>query len=107
MNKLMSLGLDEKQREAIKEIVRTTMKETFRKRADLSIARIDLKDLIDKDPINMKAVESKLNQIGSLEADIHLSHIKTLEAIKVKLTPDQRKKLNDMIDQGMMPEGQA
>jgi len=104
LNKLMSLGLDEKQKEAVKQLVRTTLKETIKKRADLSIARIDLKDLLDKDSINMTAVESKLNQIGSLEADIHLSHIKTLEAIKVQLTPDQRKKLNEMIEQGMMKE---
>jgi len=104
LNKLMSLGLDEKQKEAVKQLVRTTLKETIKKRADLSIARIDLKDLLDKDSINMTAVESKLNQIGSLEADIHLSHIKTLEAIKVQLTPDQRKKLNEMIEQGMMTE---
>ena len=104
LNKLMSLGLDEKQKEAVKQLVRTTMKETIKKRADLSIARIDLKDLLDKDSINMTAVESKLNQIGSLEADIRLLHIKTLEAIKVQLTPDQRKKLNEMIEQGMMTD---
>jgi len=102
LNKLMSLGLDEKQKEAVKQLVRTTLKETIKKRADLSIARIDLKDLLDKDSINMTGVESKLNQIGSLEADIRLSHIKTLEAIKVQLTPDQRKKLNEMIEEGMM-----
>lgn len=76
LNKLVSLGLDEKQKEAVKEIVRTTMKETIKKRADLDIARIDLRDLLDKDSVNMKAVESKLKQIGSLETDIHLSHIK-------------------------------
>ena len=61
-----------------------------------------LKDLLDEDSVNMKAVESKLKQIESLETDIHLSRIKTLEAIKTKLTPDQRKKLREMRDQGMM-----
>jgi Spy/CpxP family protein refolding chaperone len=102
LKKLMSLNLDEKQKEAIKEIVRTTQKESIRKRADLSIARIELKDLLDEDSVNMKAVESKLKQIESLETDIHLSRIKTLEAIKTKLTPDQRKKLREMREQGMM-----
>jgi Spy/CpxP family protein refolding chaperone len=102
LKKLMSLGLDEKQEEAIKEIVRTTQKETIKKRADLSIARIDLKDLLDKDPVNMTAVESTLKQIESLNTDIHLSHIKSLEAIKAKLTPDQRKRLKEMREHGMM-----
>jgi Spy/CpxP family protein refolding chaperone len=102
LKKLMSLGLDEKQKEAIKGIVSTTQKETIKKRADLSIARIELKDLLDEDSVNVKTVESKLKQIESLETDIHFSHIKTLEAIKTKLTPDQRKKLREMSEQGMM-----
>lgn len=102
LNKLVGLGLDAKQKEAVKEIVRTNMKETIKKRADLSIARIDLKDLLDKDSVNMKVVESKLKQIGSLEADIRLLHIKAVEAIKSKLTPDQRMKLKETIEQGMM-----
>ena len=102
LGKLMSLGLDEKQKEAVKEIVRKTMKETIKKRADLDIARIDLRDLLDKDSVNMRAVESKLKQIASLETDIHLSHIKAHEEIKSELTPDQRKKLKEMMEHGMM-----
>jgi len=102
LGKLMSLGLDEKQKEAVKEIIRTNMKETIKKRADLDIARIDLRDLLDKDPVKMKAVESKLKQIASLEADIHLSCIKAHEEIKSRLTPDQRKKLKEMMEHGMM-----
>ena len=102
LGKLMSVGLDEKQKEAIKEIVRKTTKETIKKRADLDIARIDLRDLLDKDPVKMKAVESKLKQIASLEADIHLSRIKAHEEIKSTLTSDQRKKLKEMVEHGMM-----
>jgi Spy/CpxP family protein refolding chaperone len=102
LKKLMSLGLDEKQNEAIKGIVRTTQKETIKKRADLSVARIELQELLDEDPVNMTAVEPKVKQIESLETDIHLSRIKTLEAIKSKLTPDQRKKLKEMREPGMM-----
>ena len=102
LGKLMSLGLDEKQKEAVKEIARKSMKENLKKKADLDIARIDLRDLLDKDSINMKSVESKLKQIASIETDIHLSCIKAHEEIKAKLTPDQRKKLKEMIERGMM-----
>jgi len=100
--KLMSLGLDEKQKEAVKEILRKTKRETIKRRADLDIAQIDLKDLLDKDAVNMMAVESKLKQIASLESEIHLARIKSHEEIKSKLTPDQRKKLKEMMEQGMM-----
>ena len=102
LKKLMSLGLDEQQEGAIKAIVRTTQKETIRKRADLAIARLELKDLLDKDPVDMTAVEAKLKQIASLKTDMQLSHIKTLEAIKAKLTPDQKKKFEEMREHGMM-----
>jgi len=102
LKKLMSLGLDEKQKGVIQGIVRTAQKETIRKRADISIARIELKDLLEEDTVNLTAVEPKLKQIESLETDIHLSQIKTLEAIKATLTPDQRKKLKEMREQGMM-----
>ncbi len=102
MGKLMSLGLDEKQKEAIKEIIRKTMRENIKKRADLHIARIDLGDLLDKDSVNMTSVESKLKEIASLETDIRLSRIKAHEEIKSILTPDQRKKLKEMGKMGMM-----
>jgi Spy/CpxP family protein refolding chaperone len=102
LGKLMSLGLDEKQKEAIKEIVRKTIKETIKKRADLDIARIDLKDLLDKDSVNMKAVESGLKKIASLETDIRFSGIKAHEEIKLILTPDQRKKLKERMEHGIM-----
>ena len=39
LTKLMHLGLDAEQKEAVKEIVRTKKKETIKKRADLAIAR--------------------------------------------------------------------
>jgi Spy/CpxP family protein refolding chaperone len=102
LGKLMILGLDEKQKEVVKEIERKTMKEIIKKRADLDIARIDLRDLLDKDSVNIKDVESKLKQIASLGTDIHLSRIKAHEEIKSKLTPDQRKKLKEMTEHGMM-----
>jgi Spy/CpxP family protein refolding chaperone len=102
LGKLKNIGLDEKQKEAVKEIERNTMKETIKKRADLDIAQIDLRDLLDKDSVNMKAVESKLKEIASLKTDIQLSRIKAHEEIKSKLTPDQRKKLKEMTEHGMM-----
>lgn len=100
--KLMNLGLDEKQKEAVKEISRKTMKETIQKRADLEIVEIDLKDLLDEDTVNMKAVESKLNQIASIRTEIHLARIRAYEAIKLQLTSDQRKKLREILAQEMM-----
>jgi Spy/CpxP family protein refolding chaperone len=101
---LMSLGLDEKQREAVKEIKNRVMKDTVMKRADIAVARIDLRDLLGKDQVDMNAAEATLKKIASLQTDMRLSHIKAMQEIKAKLTPEQRKKFKEMREQGPMAE---
>jgi len=90
---LDGLNLDEQQKKVIGEIRSSIKKDTIRRMADLTIARLELKDLLLQDPLDMKAVEAKVKQLGSLRTEMHLSHIKALEMIKAKLTPDQRKKI--------------
>jgi Spy/CpxP family protein refolding chaperone len=101
---LMSIGLDEKQKEAIKEIKSRVMKDTIRKRADLEVTRIDLRDLLHKDHVDMNAAEATLKKIASLQTDIHLSRIKALVEIKTTLTPEQRKKFKEMLEKGPRTE---
>jgi Spy/CpxP family protein refolding chaperone len=95
---LTCLGLDEKQREAIKEIKSRVVKETIKKRADGRIAGIELKDLLDKDPVDMKAVEEKLKQIEAIKTEMHLSLIQAREEVKSKLTPKQREKCKETLE---------
>lgn len=102
---LMGLGLDEEQKEAIREIKHRLMKETIKKRADKKIAHLEMKDLLEKDPVDMNAVEAKLRQIEAIETDIRLSHIKAMEEVKAKLTPEQKKKMKEMIEMGPMMGG--
>jgi Spy/CpxP family protein refolding chaperone len=91
--RLMNLGLNEKQNEAIKEINRKVLKSAIRKRADLEIAGIELRDILDKDSVDLTAVEALLKKIESLNADIHFLHIKAMEEIKALLTLEQKKKM--------------
>lgn len=99
---LDGLALDEQQKKVIGEIRSSIKKDTIRRMADISIARIELRDLLLQDPLDMKAVEAKVRQLGSLRTEMHLSHLKALENIKTRLTPEQRKKLGDMIKTGPM-----
>ena len=87
---LADLGLDEKQKETIKDIRTIAKKDAIRKIADIRIARIELGEILDKDPVDMAAVEAKLVQMASLKTDMHMSRIKALEEIKAKLTHEQR-----------------
>ncbi len=93
---LAGLGLDEKQKEAIKEVRSRVAKDIVRKRADLEVARIELRDILTKEQVNMAAVETNVKKMASLQADIRLTHIKAMQEIKAKLTPEQQKKFQEM-----------
>ena len=97
---LKSLGLDDKQKDSLKTLRSKTMKEMAKRRADKQIADIELKDLLDKDPMDMKATEASLKKNESLKTDMVMAHIKAREEMKSFLTPDQKKRLKEMMDAG-------
>lgn len=97
---LLRLGLDEKQKEAIKKIESREAKDIIKKRADIRIADIELRDILDKDPVDINAVEAKLKKISLLMTDMRLSEIKAIEEIKTKLTPEQIKSFKEMLEIG-------
>jgi Spy/CpxP family protein refolding chaperone len=92
---LAHLGLTERQKEAVREIKHGAIKVAIKKGADMKIAQLELKDLLEKEPVDMKAVEAKLKEIEALRTDIHLSFIKATEEIRSQLTPAQKKKLEE------------
>jgi len=97
---LMGLGLDDKQKDSLKALRSKTMKDVTKKMADKKIAGIELRDLLDKDPVDMKAVEASVKKSESLRTEILLAHIKAHEEMKSILTPDQRKKMKEMMEGG-------
>jgi len=101
---LKSLNLDERQKVFIGEIKSRMKKETIRRTAEMRIAQIELKDLLTQEPVDMKAVEAKVKQLETMRTEMQLSHIKAMEECKTKLTPEQRKKLREMMEAGPMME---
>lgn len=103
--RLRRLGLDEKQKESIRNIRSGLMKKTITKTADVRIAKIDLRDMLSKDSVDMQAVEAKVKEIESLQADLRLSRIKAMLEVKALLTPAQRKKLREGYEQSRERRG--
>jgi Spy/CpxP family protein refolding chaperone len=101
---LQHLNLDARQRQEIEGIRMAMMKSVIRKKADMQIARLELRDLLSKDPVDMQAVGAKVKEIEALRADIHLALIKAKVEIKSKLTPQQRQKMMDMMGGPMMSD---
>ena len=97
---LMGLGLDDKQKDALKALRSKTMKDMAKKGADKQIASIELKDLLDKDPVDMKSVEASVRKNESLKTEMFLAHLKAHEEMKSILTTDQRKRLKEMMEAG-------
>lgn len=96
---LQRLNLDEKQKETLKEIENSVTKELIRRRADEQIAEIELRELLEKDTVDLKAVETKLKQIATIKIETQFIFIKSIEKMKAKLTPEQReilKKIRSM-----------
>ena len=102
---LMGLNLDDQQKALIGEIKSRMMKETIRRTADMHIVQIELKDLLSQDPVDMKAVEAKLKQLEMMKTEMHISHLRAMEDVKTKLTPEQRKKFKEMCEAGPIMEG--
>jgi len=69
------------------------------------VARIDLRDILHKDQVDMNAAETTLKKMASLQTDLRLSHIKAMEEIKTKLTPEQRKQFKEMREMGRTAKG--
>ncbi|MDA8162786.1 MAG: Spy/CpxP family protein refolding chaperone [Desulfobacteraceae bacterium] len=92
------LGLNEQQKKSIREAGDELLKESIRKRADIQIARIELKELLQNDNVDMAAVKAKLKQIASLQTDIRLSRIKAIEQAKAEMTPKQRMKFKENLE---------
>jgi Spy/CpxP family protein refolding chaperone len=103
--KLKSLGLDEKQMGEVKAVHFRVMKETIKKKADMQVARVELREILGQDPVDVKAAEAKIRQIEAVRGDMKIMHVKAREEVKSKLTPEQRKKFEammPMMHSGMM-----
>jgi Spy/CpxP family protein refolding chaperone len=90
------LNLDEKQKDALREIENSVSKELIRKKADEQIAEIELKELLDKETVDLKGIEIKLKQIATIKTETRLIVIKSMENMKAKLTPKQREMLKKL-----------
>jgi Spy/CpxP family protein refolding chaperone len=104
---ISALGLDDNQSKEVKAVLFKQQKEMIQKRAAIQVARIELREILGKDAVDIKAAEAKVKQIASLRAEAAMMHIQGMEDVKAKLTPDQRKKLSEMMQMGGMGHGRG
>jgi Spy/CpxP family protein refolding chaperone len=99
------LGLSPTQVQSLEKLRGDYMREAIRREADRKVARLDLFALLRPDPadpgkpVEMTPVETKIREIEKMRADAQLARIRTIEAGKAQLTPDQRTKLAGLMAQ--------
>ena len=92
------LELTDKQVQDLQSIKMEFMKGKFRAEADLKIAQMELKGLMQDDNASLKDIETKMNAVAKLRTDMKLSHIKAIRQAKALLTPEQKEKLKKSDD---------
>jgi len=95
-DRLAALGLDEKQKGAVEAIHLRMKKEMIRKKADMELSQVELREILGKDAVDVTAAEAKVRQLESLRAEMKIMHIKAREEVKALLTPDQKKEFKKM-----------
>ena len=98
------LGLTDDQRAQARYIMRNHAKEIIRLRADIATLQLDVRPLLDTDPVDLPKVKQLLQTIATKEADLRLSHIAAMQEVRKLLTPEQQKKFHAMQD-AMMGDG--
>lgn len=87
------LGITEAQLDKIDSIFNSHTKYAIRKEADRKILFIEIQELLVKEKVDLGDVERKLKAMESIETDMEMEGIRTLEEALNVLTPEQRKKL--------------
>jgi len=95
VGKKEELGLTDAQVEKLKSMKLERGKRAIKEKANLKTLELELRDLMSKDEIDVKAVDRKIDQIASQRAKIHKAQVHAMLDAKKVLTPEQKKKLKE------------
>jgi Spy/CpxP family protein refolding chaperone len=89
------LELSDEQVKVLRSIRIDFLKGNLRKEADLKIAHLEFKALMEDNKASLKEIEAKLKAVEKLRTDMKLSHIRAFRESKALLTPEQKEKLRE------------
>jgi Spy/CpxP family protein refolding chaperone len=87
------LELTEGQVKQVKALLRENKKATIMLKAEIDVAKIDLKTLKYSDPVDMQASAAAIKNIAAKKADIDIAWLQFKVDSKAVLTEEQKKKL--------------
>lgn len=96
------LGLLVDQERSLRELREGFEKETIKRTADIDVAELELKGLFEADKLDIAKMEMLAKRIALQRADLRIARIKTIEAGKTVLTPEQQEKFKRLARESMM-----
>ena len=103
---IQELDLSVDQQKKLRDLRTAFAKESTRKGAEIRVAEIDLDALLEQDRWDLSKIEAQVKQIATLQGELRLARIKTIESGRGLLTPEQLEKLKQ-VGHRMRPTGSA
>ena len=88
------LSLSDEQQTKLKALWGTRAKDAIRLQADIEMANIDLRQLLDAESVDMDAVKAALQAIAAKEVELRVAHITAMQDIRQLLTPEQQQQFH-------------
>jgi Spy/CpxP family protein refolding chaperone len=102
---VQQLTLTDAQQAQVRTLLNNHARDAIRLRADIGVMAIDVRQLLETEPIDLPRVKQLLQTMASREADLHFAHITLMQEISKLLTPEQQQKFRSMRDQLMLGHG--
>ena len=91
------LGLTDDQVNKITPIHRELQKKMIRYKADIEIAAIELKEIMDKKDFDLEKASAQVKKIEELKTNKHLEMLKSMKEVRSILTDEQFNKMKKMM----------
>lgn len=96
------LGLTADQERTLRELRANFEKESIKRTAEIDVAELELNGLLEQDKVDVAKVEALAKKSAMLQAELRVSRVKTIEAGKAVLTPEQAEKFERLGHEWMM-----
>lgn len=91
------LGISEQQVEALRTKHTDAIKKMIELKSKMEMAKVDLKNAVMREEIDMGTAEAKALEIGKLKGEKILAMIKAMHEMRQTLSEEQRHKIKEMV----------
>jgi Spy/CpxP family protein refolding chaperone len=95
------LGLSDEQQRQVRPLLLNYAKEAIRTRADIAVARLEIRQQLSANQPDLSQVKDMLQNIAAKEAQLRFDRITTMQDIRTLLTPEQQEQWRAMHAHGM------